>query len=145
MKGFIIAILISSMFGCRAKAVTVDSSFMVARHADSTASLVSVKAYNLERIKEETTIVMRPDSTGTLRVVAKDTYVVVERASEGSTEKDTAKVESVAVDTAKEITKIEEKKSQDSRFGKFAVLGAAFILFCILTFLLINYITRKWK
>lgn len=133
------------MFGCRAKAVAVDSSLTVARHADSTASLVSVKASKLERIKEETTIVMRPDTLGNLRVVAKDTHIVVERSAEDTTEKDTAAVESVAVETAKEITKIEEKKSQEPRVGKFAVLGAAFILFCILCFLLINYITRKWK
>lgn len=133
------------MFGCRAKAVAVDSSLTVARHADSTASLVSVKSSTLERIKEETTIVMRPDTLGNLRVVSKDTHIVVERSAEDTTEKDTAAVESVAVEKAKETTKVEEKKSQEPRVGKFAVLGAAFILFYILYFLLINYITRKWK
>ena len=88
---------------------------------------------------------MRPDTLGNLRVVAKDTHIVVERTAEDTTETDTAAVESVALETAKETTKAEEKKGEDGKAGRFAVLGAAFIIYGFLAFLLINYLTKKWK
>lgn len=129
---------------CRTKAVTttIDTA---RRHADSVAALRSVTASVVTREEVWETVVVRPDTLGNLRVVARDIVRHTGNTSETAIQGDTATFGS---ETSKD-TIHEEKTVQTAqntaRRGAVGFVVGVWVGFTLLTAALALILYAKWK
>ena len=152
------------LLGCRSKSEVVQS-IASERHTDSvavvasTSSSVTAKERSTESVatREEVweTIVMRPDTIGELRVVARDivrhtghttaTTQSVEQATENTIQGDTAVFVSEAkADTIRE-TKTQQTTQNASRRGFAGFTAGVWVAFAAFVVMLALYLYAKWK
>lgn len=87
-----VTMVLAVLVGCCSKRHA--TSAMEVRRADTLVSLSSLRSGTLDRERVTETVVMRPDSTGTLRVVARDVVRVTDHGT--ATVSDTVRRETTA-------------------------------------------------
>lgn len=115
------------------------------RHADSVAVLRSIAATAIATESETTVVVMRPDTTGRLRIVAKDITKTVTRKAETAKRADTAvfvaKVEQMDVRTEK----TRESESNTAQAARVGHIVGVWSCFAFLASALALYLCARWK
>lgn len=140
-----IAILILLLAGCKAKTVSVDTTSVTVRHADSVAVLRSLRATELERETVVETIVVRPDTLGRLQVVAHDIVKTTERTAETSKTGDTARFNLQAEQTDVQREKTQEIQSNTPAEGKERAASTVWGAFATLAALLALSLFASWN
>lgn len=133
------------LHGCRAKAVAVDSSLTVTRHADGVAALRSIEASTLEREVETTTIVMRADTLGVLRVVSQDVTRTTERTIGKKTASDTSAFTASQSVSEESHEKEEEHTTAEKTRVPLVSLLLSWAMFAGFVFVLLLYVWKSWK
>lgn len=159
--------IITSMFlllGCRTKSEVVQA-IASERHTDSVAVVSSVNSSVTTReqsteavaMREQVweTIVMRPDTTGELRVVARDivrhtdTSAASTQSSDNATESvqsgDTAVFVSETIEDTIQVTKTQQTAKNEPRRGLVGFMLGLWVAFAALVGLLALYLYAKWK
>jgi len=145
----IIAILttivpLSASVACRTIRET-SSIAATERHADSVAVLRSIAATAIATESETTVIVMRLDTTGRLRIVAKDITKTVTRKAETAKRADTAAFEAKARQTDIRTEKTRESESNAAMTCHSGFIVGMWGCFTLLAAALALYIHAKWK
>lgn len=134
----------SASVACRT--IREDSSLAATeRHADSVAVLRSIAATAIATESETTVIVMRPDTTGRLRIVAKDITKTVTRKAETAKRADTAAFEAKARQTDIRTEKTSESESNAAMACHSGFIVGMWGCFTLLAAALALYIHAKWK
>lgn len=115
------------------------------RHADSVAVLRTIAATAIATESETTVIVMRPDTTGRLRIVAKDITKTVTRKAETAKRADTAVFETKAKQTDIRTEKTRESESNTAQTACVGHIVGMWGCFAFLATLLALYLYAKWK
>lgn len=115
------------------------------RHADSVAVLRSIAATAIATESETTVIVMRPDTTGRLRIVAKDITKTVTRKAETAKRADTAAFEAKARQTDIRTEKTRESESNAAMACHSGFIVGMWVCFTLLAAALALYNHAKWK
>lgn len=139
-----VAITILLLCGCYSKrhtAVAVET-----RHADTVATLASVRAHTFERETVTEVLRMREDSAGNLRVVSRDVVRTTDRG--GSTVADTSKAEtkaSVDVRTGQEEATVTHPARERSSWWTLALCWTVMVLLVTgCAFMLVKKGGKEW-
>lgn len=156
MKMFLLIMLVI-FSGCRSTHEAVVTETTVAassgRHADSVIRVSSLGVRETLTEVETVTIVERPDSTGTLREVARDVTKTTKRERQTTQQADTSSYHSEAVETREADTVKATEKTIDKPAerpatgrGKAAAFGAGiWFAFSALAVFLGIIMWLKWK
>lgn len=138
-----VTMVLAVLFGCCSKRHA--TSAMEVRRADTLVSLSSLRSGTLDRERVTETVVMRPDSTGTLRVVARDVVRVTDHGT--ATVSDTVRRETTAKVEAR--SEAVETVAEAVEPGKVRVpwvwVVLPWVLFSALVAVLAMYLIKKAK
>lgn len=140
-KILLILVVFLVVSGCRTKSVAVAD----VRRLDSVASLRSVSASSVERVEVWETVVMRPDSTGSLVAVSRDIVrhtTKEERIEETNDSTETHSTDSQSYEEKSKTTMAGGGVASRAVFGWYGV--AIWLAFAGLAYFLLNYLMKKW-
>lgn len=147
---YISPLLLAAMLasGCRSRHAAVEVRSTVVTATDSVAVLRSIAAREVSTESETTVIVMRPDTTGRLSVVAKDVTWTVTRTVETDERGDTARfVAEARRDTIRneKTTESGTETPQAARTARIWFVSFVWGAMAALVTLLSLILYAKWK
>ena len=143
MKILTIAILLT-LTACRTHATTMSEE----RHADTVGSLRSVATSTIDREMVWERVIMRPDSTGKLKVAERDIvrHTGKEiRAADSVASKQVSSTNTTDMESKETTADTAKDDSPNSRVENFFSIGFVWILLIGLVCVLGKYLLKSWR
>ena len=137
----VLVVFLVIMTSCRTKSISIAD----VRRLDSVASLRSMSASSVERVEVWETVVMRPDSTGSLVAVSRDIVrhtTKEERSEETNDSTETHSTDSQSYEEKSKTTMAGGGVASRAGFCWYGV--AIWLAFAGLACFLLNYLMKKW-